>query len=114
MAPETMTPQQNYLHMKLRESKEEVNRLKEELDAKNKAAQNPSTIAKTEAVSPMGEENPSSELPDGYFHRLRDYEPGKDMGMDWYTKRIFGLVDEVNRLTCLLDTHKIPHINTRT
>ena len=79
----------------------------------NKAAHDSSTIAKPEAIPPMGDKNPSSQLPDGYFYRLQDYEPGKDMGMDWYTKRIFGLVDEVNRLTCLLDTHQIPHINTR-
>ena len=34
--------------------------------------------------------------------RLQDYEPGKDMGMDWYMWRIMHLVDEVNRLTDLL------------
>jgi hypothetical protein len=34
--------------------------------------------------------------------RLQDYEPGKDMGMDWYMWRIIHLVDEVNRLTDLL------------
>lgn len=86
----------------------------------NKAAHDSSTIAKPEAIPPMGDKNPSSRLPDGYdyweeyeFHRLQEYEPTKDMGMDWYTQRIFGLVDEINRLTTLLDTHQIPHIKAR-
>jgi hypothetical protein len=39
--------------------------------------------------------------------RLQDYEPGKDMGMDWYTWRIMHLVDRVNYLTDLLDHHQI-------
>ena len=39
---------------------------------------------------------------------LQDYEPGKDMGMDWYTWRIMGLVDRVNYLTDLLDEHQVP------
>ena len=34
--------------------------------------------------------------------RLQDYEPGKDMGKDWYDWRIIHLVDEINRLTDLL------------
>lgn len=111
MAKEVMTDKEwasknNYLQMKLRESREEAQELKEQLKSRNKAAHDSSTIAKPEAVSPIGEENPPC--------RLQDYEPGKDMGMGWYTKRIFGLVDEVNRLTCLLDTHHIPHKNTRT
>jgi hypothetical protein len=37
---------------------------------------------------------------------LQDYEPGKDMGMDWYMWRIIHLVDEVNRLTDLLSTRE--------
>jgi hypothetical protein len=40
---------------------------------------------------------------------LDDYEPCKDMGMDWYTQRIMHLVDRVNYLTDLLDHHQIPH-----
>ena len=90
--------------MKLRESHEEIDRLKEELEAKNKAAQNPSTIARTEGDSPTGDNT----------YSLGDYEPCKDMGMDWYTNRIMYLVDENNRLVALLNTHKIPHENTRT
>jgi len=41
--------------------------------------------------------------------RLQDYEPGKDMGKDWYDWRIMHLVDRVNYLTDLLDHHQIPH-----
>jgi hypothetical protein len=37
---------------------------------------------------------------------LQDYEPGKDMGMDWYMWRIVHLVDEVNRLTDLLSSEQ--------
>ena len=37
---------------------------------------------------------------------LDDYEPGKDMGMDWYTRRIMHLVDEVNRLRDLLSEYE--------
>ena len=37
---------------------------------------------------------------------LKDYEPGKDMGTDWYTWRIIHLVDEVNRLKNLLSNYE--------
>jgi len=37
---------------------------------------------------------------------LKDYEPGKNMGMDWYTWRIIHLVDEVNRLKNLLSNYE--------
>jgi len=30
---------------------------------------------------------------------LQDYEPGKDMGKDWYILRIMYLIDQVNHLT---------------
>ena len=103
MAPQTVTPQQNYLHMKLRESREEVQQLKEELEAKNKAAQDSSTIATADAISPI----------EDITRFLQEYEPGRDMGQDWYTKRIHYLVDQNNHLTDLLNTHKIPHLNTR-
>ena len=36
---------------------------------------------------------------------LQDYEPGKDMGKDWYVLRIMYLIDQVNRLTDLLKSH---------
>ena len=69
----------------------------------NKAAQNSSTIATAEIVPPTGS---TTEF-------LQEYEIGQDMGMDWYTKRIMYLIDENNRLVDLLDTYKIPHLNTR-
>jgi hypothetical protein len=100
MAQKVVTPQQNYLHMKLREKHEEIEQLKEELNTKNKAAQNPSMIAKAEGDSPTGDST----------YSLDDYEPCKDMGMDWYTKRIMHLVDQNNHLTDLLKAHE----NTRT
>jgi S-methylmethionine-dependent homocysteine/selenocysteine methylase len=69
----------------------------------NKAAHNSSMIATAERVSPTG----------GTTEFLRKYEIGRDMGQDWYQKRIMYLIDENNRLTDLLNTHKIPHLNTR-
>jgi len=90
--------------MKLRESHEEIQRLEEELEAKNKAAQKPSMIAKAEVFVPIEDTT----------QFLQEYEVGKDMGKDWYTTRIMHLVDQNNHLTNLLNTHNIPHLNTRT
>jgi hypothetical protein len=75
----------------------------ETLEVKNKAAQNPSTIAKAEVFIPIED---TTEF-------LRRYEVGEDMGKAWYTTRIMDLVDQNNHLTGLLDTHNIPHLNTR-
>ena len=71
----------------------------ETLKVKNKAAQNPSTIAKPEAFSPIGDTTTF----------LQEYEVGEDMGKDWYMQRIMALVDQNNHLTGLLNTHNIPH-----
>ena len=34
---------------------------------------------------------------------LQEYEPAKDMGHEWYTKRIIDLVDQVNHLTGIVN-----------
>ena len=44
--------------------------------------------------------------------RLQDYEPGKDVGKDWYVWRIIHLVDEVNRLTDLLSIYEAPAVTS--
>ena len=45
---------------------------------------------------------------------ISDYRVGETQTADWYEKRIHMLVDEIYRLTKLLNIHRIPHKNPRT
>ena len=45
---------------------------------------------------------------------ISDYRVGETQTADWYEKRIHLLVDEIYRLTKLLNIHRIPHKKPRT
>ena len=45
---------------------------------------------------------------------ISDYRVGETQTADWYEKRIHMLVDEIYRLTKLLNIHRIPHKKPRT
>lgn len=45
---------------------------------------------------------------------ISQYRVGETQTTDWYEKRIHILVDEIYRLTHLLNVHNIPHKKPRT
>ena len=45
---------------------------------------------------------------------ISEYRVGETQTADWYEKRIHMLVDEIYRLTKLLNIHTIPHKKPRT
>ena len=45
---------------------------------------------------------------------ISDYRVGETQTADWYEKRIHMLIDEIYRLTKLLNIHRIPHKKPRT
>ena len=79
-------------------------------------AGNPSMIAEPAKDSPTGV-NPSIEVKQVITQHedelIRQYRVGETQTPEWYNRRIHVLIDEIYRLTSLLDTHNIPHKKTR-